>query len=114
LRKLKSELAEIKAQMRRLESPSIKTTVSDIRKYVSRSLVDLRSLFEGNVYRAKLELSKHVTKLVLTPKQTPEGPVYEVAGDWKLLPDKECVIWMVARDGVEPPTPAFSGLRSTT
>jgi len=24
------------------------------------------------------------------------------------------LIYMVARDGVEPPTPAFSGLRSTT
>jgi hypothetical protein len=25
-----------------------------------------------------------------------------------------CYLKMVARDGVEPPTPAFSGLRSTT
>ena len=26
----------------------------------------------------------------------------------------ELLIWMVARDGIEPPTPAFSGPRSTT
>jgi hypothetical protein len=26
----------------------------------------------------------------------------------------KCFQMMVARDGVEPPTPAFSGLRSTT
>jgi len=31
---------------------------------------------------------------------------------WKLLPEKQCVISMVARDGIEPPTPAFSGLAS--
>jgi hypothetical protein len=27
---------------------------------------------------------------------------------------RKCFELMVARDGVEPPTPAFSGLRSTT
>ena len=31
-------------------------------------------------------------------------------GNWRLLPEEECVISMVARDGIEPPTPAFSGL----
>jgi hypothetical protein len=32
------------------------------------------------------------------------------AGEWELLPEKKCVILVVARDGIEPPTPAFSGL----
>jgi hypothetical protein len=51
---------------------------------------------------------------VLTPKQRDGEWVYEVTGDWELLPEKKCVILMVARDGIEPPTPAFSGLRSTS
>jgi hypothetical protein len=48
--------------------------------------------------RAKRELAKHMTELVLKPKETPEGWTFEVTGDWKLLPDQKCVIWMVARD----------------
>jgi hypothetical protein len=32
----------------------------------------------------------------------------------RILRDAQVVESMVARDGVEPPTPAFSGLRSTT
>ena len=48
-------------------------------------------------------------ELVLTPKETEDGKVYEVTGEWQLLPEKKCVILVVARDGVEPPPPAFSG-----
>ena len=77
---------------------------------------NLCSLLRENIHLAKAELITHVHELVLTPKQTNAGPVYEVTGDWKLLPEKECVIWLVARDGIEPPTPAFSvsGCRAIT
>ena len=37
----------------------------------------------------------------------------EVSGDVDLFGGDPCVVQMVARDGIEPPTPAFSGLRST-
>ena len=59
-------------------------------------------------------LAHHVKKLVLTPQLIDGQWVYSVAGEWELLPGSDCVIWVVARDGIEPPTPAFSGPRSTT
>ena len=64
----------------------------------------MKSLFcqTCGLTRAKRELAKHMTHLVLTPKETPDGWCYEVNGDWKLLPDQKCVIWLVARDGIEP------------
>ena len=70
---------------------------------MARALPDLRSLLRENIHLAKAGLVKHVHELVLSPKQTQEGPVYEVKGDWKLLPEKECVIWLVARAGHELP-----------
>jgi hypothetical protein len=39
---------------------------------------------------------------VLTPKQRDGDWIYEVTGDWELLPEKKCVILMVARDGIVP------------
>jgi hypothetical protein len=114
LAETEKKITEIEAQIQTLIPPNIKASVSELRAYVACALLNLCSLLQENIHLAKAELVKHVRELVLSPKQTQEGAVYEVTGDWKLLPEKECVIWMVARDGVEPPTPAFSGLRSTT
>ena len=41
------------------------------------------------------------------------GEAASPTGAWKLVPDDDDAMVMVARDGIEPPTPAFSGLRST-
>jgi len=46
------------------------------------------------------------------PKQRPEGPAFEVSAAVDLLGEKD-VMPVVARDGIEPPTPAFSGPLST-
>ena len=40
-------------------------------------------------------------QLVLTPKTTPTGPVYEVTGGFDLLAGNTNVMPMVARDGIE-------------
>ncbi len=44
---------------------------------------------------------------MLTPKQRDGEWVYEVTGEWELLPEKKCVILMVARDGIEQNYTAF-------
>jgi len=50
------------------------------------------------------------SRFEVTPTDTPSGPVYEVSdGGMNLLPGKD-VMPLVARDGIEPPTPAFSGM----
>ncbi len=64
--------------------------------------------------KAKVKLAQHIKELVLTPKKRNGKWVYEVTGDWELLPEKKCVILMVARDGIEPPTRGFSVRCSTS
>ena len=75
--------------------------------------MDLRTLLHGDAERCKPILARHIGQLVLNPKETPTGPVYEVSGGLDLLPGGGDVMPVVARDGIEPPTPAFSALRST-
>jgi len=47
---------------------------------------------------------------VLTPTVQDGRKLYRVSGNVNLLPDVESGMLLVARDGIEPPTPAFSGL----
>ena len=48
--------------------------------------------------------------IVLTPTVQDGRKLYRVSGNVNLLPDVESGMLLVARDGIEPPTPAFSGL----
>ena len=88
--------------------------LTDLRNYVASSISDLRGLHLSAGQKAKSTLAHHIKELTLTPQKEDGVWVYQVRGEWQLLPGKERVIWMVARDGIEPPTPAFSGPRSTT
>jgi hypothetical protein len=64
--------------------------------------------------RAKNALAKHVGKPVLMPVLRECRPLYKVTGKIALPTESgKCRMLEVARDGLEPPTPAFSGLRST-
>ena len=63
------------------------------------------------VTQAKAALMKHIPRLELTPRQTAEGPVFEVSNSLNLGAREEYVMPVVARDAIEPP-PVFLGLRS--
>ena len=101
---------------RRIEAQrpvNLSARADEIREFVYRNVMDLRELLHQDPSRSKAALSQYIGQLVLTPTETPSGPVYEVSdGGMNLLPGKD-VMPLVARDGIEPPTPAFSGLRST-
>ena len=88
-------------------------SLEGVREFAASKLMDLRTLVNSDITAARNALAKHIAQIVLTPKQTPEGAVYEVSGDVDLFGGEQDVMLMVARDGIEPPTPAFSGLRST-
>ena len=91
----------------------ISATLDEIRDFVYRNVVGIRELLHQNPSRSKAALAAHMGQLVLTPTETPSGSVYEVSdGGMNLLPGKD-VMPLVARDGIEPPTPAFSGLASS-
>jgi len=84
------------------------TTVRELREFVSRNVLNLRGLLHEDANGSKAALSRHIGELILKPRQTPTGPVYEVSGGLDLL--AQDVMLVVARDGIEPPTPAFSGM----
>jgi len=52
-----------------------------VEQFVLTRLRDIQSLLTGNVARAKSELAKHCTEIILTP----EGKNYTLSGDWDLL-----------------------------
>jgi len=111
LKVVEQEIASIQRELDAQKAPSLGAGVADLRKFVTGNIADIRTLLLEVPSKAKQQLMKHVNALTLTPRRTPSGPVYDVTGQWNLMPE-ECVIELVARDGIEPPTPAFSGLRS--
>jgi hypothetical protein len=91
-----------------------KACTEEIRDYVLKSSLDLKSLLKTVTQKTKVKLARHVKELVLTPAKRDGEGVYEVSGEWELLPEKKCVILVVARDGIEPPTRGFSVRCSTS
>ena len=114
LAEAEEKMAAVEARIEAHRPPDVKRAVAEVRDYAYKAIFDMKSLFRAVTQQAKVKLAQHIKELVLTPKQRDDEWVYEVTGDWELLPEKKCVILMVARDGIEPPTPAFSGLRSTS
>lgn len=89
-------------------------TDDQVRQHVTKNFMSLRSLLTGeDVLAARSALQKHIQQLVLTPITRDGRMVYRVSGKVDLAGTDGSVMQVVARDGLEPPTPAFSGPRST-
>jgi site-specific DNA recombinase len=123
---LLSSLAAVESQLDLLDQQIkahrpvvLEFTLAEVEEFVSKNLLQLRSLLASDPTAAKTALGQHIKTLVLTPRQMATGPVFEVSSAFDLLPNGSSstagsdVMLVVARDGIEPPTPAFSGLRST-
>ena len=114
LRDVEARIAELENAIGEKQAPRAAVSAGRLREHVLHTIHELRELLKTNTQRTKGKLNQHVQRLVLTPTDTSEGRAYAVKGDWRLLPENDCVITLVARDGIEPPTPASSGLRSTS
>lgn len=100
LPKVESEIEKIDRQAIQPEKPKqFATSMQELREFVTRKAFDLTSVLRSDVPTARAALAKHLEKLVLTPKDTPDGPVFEVSGDVDLFGGDERVVQMVARDG---------------
>jgi hypothetical protein len=56
-----------------------------IREFLRQESKDFCDALTGDPEFARLEIQKRIKKLVLTPKETPEGAVLEVSGNVALL-----------------------------
>jgi site-specific DNA recombinase len=101
------KIAGIEARIDAPPAKSMKHSIAEVRTYATKAIADLRSVLKIAGQKAKTMLARHVKQFVLTPQVIDGKLVYSVTGEWELLPESNCVIWMVARDGIEPPTPAF-------
>jgi hypothetical protein len=97
-------MAEVDRRMEQHKPMDLSATVEEIREFVYRNVMQLRTLLRDDAARSKAALSRHVGQLVLKPKQTPSGPVYEVLGGLDMLAGRDDVMLMVARDGIGTPT----------
>ena len=86
LSKVESRMAEIE---RLLASKPVsklpKFTDEQIREFLRQESKDFCDVLTSDPEFARREIQKRIKKLVLTPKDTPEGPVLEVSGDVALL-----------------------------
>ena len=115
LRKVEGEIDHLDRAIASHRNPKPKVTAERVRGHVVSALMQLREMLEERgIALARAALQKHVGKLLLTPKMMDGRRVFEVSGSFNLTGDlPDGAMRLVARDGIEPPTPAFSGLRST-
>jgi site-specific DNA recombinase len=114
LQSIEAEIEQVERQIATCKPFDVKALLSEARKFAADRLMNLATFLRANTDIAKPAILTHIKQLVLTPRQLPTGPVYEVSGSLELTPPDHDVMPLVARDGIEPPTPAFSGLRSTS
>jgi hypothetical protein len=111
---IEAQIAETDQQLKLCDSTDISSNAVELREFMYRSILKLETLLRSDPITLKPVLARHLDRLTLKPLQTSHGAVYEVSGVMSLTPEGSDVMQMVARDGVEPPTPAFSGLRTTS
>jgi len=92
LAEAESKMAELDARIEAQRPPDIKASTEAIREYAFKSVLDLRSLLRTVTQKTKVKLAQHVKELVLTPGKRDGEEVYEVSGEWELLPEKKCVM----------------------
>ena len=81
-----SRIRAIEPQLARLEHferPSI--GIDELREFLLKKAGDLQSVLQGDPLLGREILAKHIRELVLTPRQTPDGPVFDVTGDIDLF-----------------------------
>ena len=120
LRDLQHEINQIQDAIAACQPINLETSMADLRSLVTHAIRALKESLanapEDDLLRAKKGLCDHIGRLILTPIIRNGRPVYRVSGGVTVARpnDANRRMQVVARDGIEPPTPAFSGLRSTS
>ena len=86
LSKVESRMAEIDRLLTAKPASKLPAfTEEQIREFLRQECQDFCDALAGDPEFARQEIQKRVKSLVLTPKETPKGPVLEVSGDVALL-----------------------------
>jgi len=109
LRTVELEINKLETQREEAHAAFREPSFSSLRRFVMEQVSALPQLAQSDPERAKAALARHLPSIVLTPSERDGRPVFEASGAWEIAPGNDAML-MVARDGIEPPTPAFSGL----
>ena len=86
LSKVESRMAEIDRLLKVKPATKLpRFTDRQIAEFLRQECEDFSEALAGDPELARQEIQKRIKKLVLTPKETPDGPVFEVSGDVALL-----------------------------
>jgi site-specific DNA recombinase len=83
------ELLEITAKTLNGKRTSVRTRLRDLRRFVTESLSDVRTLISGehsNVSAVRMELARHIQSIMIEPK----GERIRYVGKWHVLGNSEC------------------------
>jgi len=81
LSRREKELSTISDDLRTCDQGGFEGRLEEVDAFVRKRLQDVRSLLVSDVPRAKAELAKHCTAIVIQP----EGNTYRINGHWDLL-----------------------------
>ena len=85
LSEVDAQINEVDRRMDEHKPVDLTATVAEMREFVIRNVMQLRTLLHEDASKSKAAFVRHIGRLTLTPKQTQDGPIYEVAGAWTLL-----------------------------
>lgn len=87
---LEGEIAKLDDRLAAMNQPrDFALSIEDLRQFLYGRAAEISSLLHGDVESARHALGKYVERLVLTPRDTPEGPLLEVAGNVELFNGSE-------------------------
>jgi len=93
------------AQIQKLRNAGVEPkvpefTTEDIREFVQRKSQEFANTLAGDAAIAREQLRKRISKLILTPKQTQDGSVFEVTGDVSLFQGNGDVMLTNSLEGI--------------
>jgi len=93
------------AQLQRMRSADSQQkvpqfTIEEIREFLQRKTQEFADILAGDPETARTQLRKRISKLVLTPKETPGGFVFEVTGDVNLFQGNDDVMLTNSLEGI--------------
>lgn len=102
---LLQQLAEIELEIGRIDEQlafanqplDLAFSLELIRDFVAKKALDVRSAFDAEPGKARQILANHIEKLILTPRETEDGPVYDVSGDIDLFGGDQAAMGLVIK-----------------
>jgi hypothetical protein len=98
---VEARLTQIEHLRNRVSEPKVPVfTIEEMREFLRRKSKEFANVLAGDPETARMQLRKRITKLVLTPKETPSGSVFEVTGDVGLFQGNDDVMLTNSLEGI--------------